>query len=260
MELVNSIARAVKILEILQTEGDMSYIHLLKKTQLPKSTLFKILTTLEYLELVHKEKETGRYQLGMKLIELGGSARNQLEIRDIARPFMKRLNKELDATVHLTVVAHGEVLPIETFESENWYRHHFRYSPAIGVPAPLHCTAPGKVILAHLKQEEIEEIIRGKGLEKYTENTIISREVLLKELEQIVEQGYAESNAEHDEIIRSVAAPIWNHEGRVIAALSVLGVTSKITPERIPKIARLVVQATKEISRRMGYSETYSRA
>jgi DNA-binding IclR family transcriptional regulator len=253
MELVNSVVRAVQLLEILQKEGRMSYIQLLKKTQFPKSTLFKILTTLEYLELIHKDRETGRYQLGMKLIELGGGARNQLEIRNIARPFMKQLNKELDATIHLTVVAHGEVLPIESFESENWFRHHFRYSPAIGIPAPLHCTAPGKIILAHLQNEEIEEIIRTKGLKKYTENTITTPKTLLTELEKIVEQGYAESNAEHDEIIRSVAAPIWNHEGRVIAALSILGLVSKITPERISMIAPLVMQATQEISRRMGY-------
>jgi DNA-binding IclR family transcriptional regulator len=253
MDLVNSIVRAVKLLEILKEERDISYIQIAKRIDIPKSTLFKILKTLENLELVHKDGETGRYQLGTKLIELGGSARNQLEITNIARPFMKRLNKELDATLHLTVVAHGEILPIESFESENWYRHHFRYSPAIGVPAPLHCTAPGKAILAHLKQKEIEEIIKTKRLKKYTENTITTKKALLAELKKIVEQGYAVSNGEHDEIIRSVAAPIWNHEGQVIAAMSILGVISKITPERVPAIAKLVTEATKEISRRMGY-------
>jgi DNA-binding IclR family transcriptional regulator len=155
----------------------------------------------------------------------------------------------------LTVVAHGEVLPIESIESVNWYWHHFKYPVAIGIPAPMYATGAGKAILAFLDQNEIDIIIKKKGMEKFTETTITDPNLLRLELEKIRNRGYAVSNAEHDELIRSVAAPIYNNDGRVIAAISALGLVSRITPERVPDIAEQVIKAAKEISRLLGYRQ-----
>ncbi len=253
MDLVNSILRAIRILDILKDSNPLSYMEIFKSMDIPKSTLFKVLTTMERADLIRRDPETSKYQLGVKLIEWGTAARSQIEIRKIAAPFMRTLNEKLDCTIHLIIIVHDEILNIESFESKNWYWNHFKYPVAIGFSAPLHCTGPGKVMLASLSEADVTDLIRRKGLERFTENTITDEKALHEELEKIRRQGYAVSNAEHDELIRSVAAAIRNHEGTVIAAISVLGIVSRVTEQRVPEIAGLVVDAASEISRQIGY-------
>ncbi|TVQ40492.1 MAG: IclR family transcriptional regulator [Spirochaetaceae bacterium] len=254
MEYVNSILKAVRIIDVIKESGALSYAEILKRYPIPKSTLFKILSTLEAEELIRREPERGRYHLGVKLIEWGGYARSRLEIRDISRPIMKELQEASDCTVHLSVIADGEVLPIESMEARNWHWHHFKYPVAIGVPAPMYATGDGKAILAFLDKKEVDRIINQKGMERFTSTTIPDPLSLEAELQKIRRFGFAVSNGEHDEMIRSVAAPIFNDENVVIAALSVLGIFSRITPERVPEIAEQVMRATAKVSCLLGHS------
>jgi IclR family transcriptional regulator, KDG regulon repressor len=253
MDFVNSIIKAVRILDLLKSRGSLGYIEILKQIPLPKSTLFKILYTLEAEELVHRDQESGRYQLGVKLIEWGSGARSQLEIRKIAFPFMQKLSEDLDCTVHLTVVSHGEVLPIESFESGSTTWPHYIFHGGVGIPAPLHATAAGKAILAFMSRDELERMIVEKGLEKFTENTITDSVRLETALADIRTRGYAVSDSEHFEMVRGVAAPIRDHDGNVFASLSALGIVSRITLDLIPGIAVQVIEAANEISRLFGY-------
>lgn len=254
MELVNSIVKAVHILDLLKSQGTLSYIDILKQLPLPKSTLFKILFTLESEELVRRDAATGKYELGVKLIEWGSGARSQLEIRKIALPFMQKLSEDINCTIHLAVVSHGEVLPIESFESGSTTWPHYLFHGGIGIPAPLHATAAGKAILAFMKSDEMEATIKVKGLQKFTENTITSLEALRSAIADIRRTGYAVSYSEHYEMVRGVAAPIRDHDGKVFASLSALGITSRITPEWLPEIAIQVMAAANEISRLFGFS------
>ena len=254
MELVNSIVKAAKILSLLEEHGSLSFNELIRLYELPKSTLSKTLHTLEAEQFIRKEKETNRYKLGNRLIELGSAARASLEIRDICRPFMNSLHESLDLTVHLGIMAHGEVLPIESVESGNWYWHHFKYPVSVGISAPLYATGAGKAILAFLQPEEIEQILDRK-LISFTKSTKSDRSALLADLDAIRERGYAVSNAEHDEMIRSIASPIFNSDGKVIASLSVLGLAQKINERKIEEISEKVLTATKEISHIFGYSD-----
>ncbi len=253
MELVNSIVKAVRVLDLLKSRGEQSYAEILKQLSLPKSTLFKILLTLEETELVRRDQVSGRYHLGVKLIEWGSGARSQLEIRKIAQPFMQRLHESLDCTVHLTIVSHGEVLPIENLESGSATWPHYIFHGGIGIPAPLHATAAGKAMLAFMDHDKVRALISEKGLGKFTDNTITDAKVLHVALREIRRRGYAVSNAENTDMVRSVAAPIRDQEGQVFAALSVLGMISRIAEERIPEIAAQVVAAANEISRLFGY-------
>ncbi len=252
MDYVNSILKAVKILDLLKEKGPLGFNELLKLYELPKSTLSKILHTLESEEMVRKDSVSSKYYLGNKLIELGSAARSSLEIRNISRPIITKLHDDLDYTVHLGVIAHGEVLPIESIESGHWYWHHFKYPVAVGIPAPMYATGAGKAILAFLSSDEIDDIL-SRGLEKFTDKTQTDTQSLKEELVEIRSQGYAVSNAEHDEMIRSVAAPIFNNDGKVIASVSVLGLATRIVPEKIPEIAEKVMASTKEISHLLGY-------
>ena len=253
MEPVNSILRAVHVLDILKDEGTLSYMEILKRMDIPKSTLFKILTTLEDQELVKREQDTNRYRLGVKLLEWGAGAQSQLEFRKIALPFMQKLSEDLDCTVQLTVVVQQELLPIESIESKTWFWQPFKFPGFLGQTSPLHCTAAGKVALAFMAEQERDQVIRDKGLARYTENTITNKKALLAELKQIREKGYSISNAEHDELIRAVACPVRDHTGKVIAALSALDVVTRMKPERALQVAEPVKRTVAEISRHLGY-------
>jgi len=247
--VVKSVWRAIKILESFGSEEGMGVTELSKRLNFPKSSIHEILMTLVRERILEKDGDRSRYYLGTKLFELGNRARANLEIRKTAIPFLKALNDELDETVHLTVLNNGEVLYIECFESTKRLR---TYS-VIGVRAPLHCTAVGKAILAFLPEDDIERIIRTKGLERFTENTITDKALLLRDLRKVVQRGYAADNMEHEEGMRCVGAPIRNSGGMVFASISVSGPSQRITLDRIPQIAKKVISTANEISGRLGY-------
>ncbi len=247
--VVKSVRRAIKILEAFESDRGMSVTEISKILNLPKSSVHEILFTLVTEGILEKDFDSSTYHLGIKLFELGNRARSNLEIRKVATPYLKELNARFDETVHLTVLDNQEVLYIECFESTKRLR---TYS-VIGVRAPLHCTAVGKAILAFLSRDDIDEIIKVKGLERFTENTITDRDVLLQELEKTVLNGYAVDNMEHEDGVRCVGAPIRNYSGSVFASISVSGPSQRVTLENIPEIAEVVIATASDISRKLGY-------
>lgn len=247
---MKSVWRVVRILESFNSEEGMTVTQISKRLGLPKSSVHDILSTLVAEGILEKDSDNSRYHLGLKLFELGEKARSNLEIRKRATPFLKTLNGQLDETVHLTVLEEGEVLYIECFESTKRLR---TYS-VIGVRAPLHCTAVGKAIMAYLPPDQIERVILEKGLERFTENTIIDRKKLLEELAGIRQKGYAVDNMEHEEHVRCVGAPVFNYEGNSFASISISGPAQRVTTEEVPVVAKMVMAATKEVSKQMGYN------
>jgi IclR family acetate operon transcriptional repressor len=151
------------------------------------------------------------------------------------------------------VVSRGEVLPIESYESGSTIWPHHIFHGGVGIPAPLHATAAGKAILAFMPEDDVGRTIREKGLQKFTEHTLTDPDSLRGALAEIRRCGYAVSYSEHNEMVRGVAAPIRDHDGKVFASLSALGTVSRITPESIPELAVHVVKAADEISRLFGY-------
>lgn len=227
----------------------MGVTRISKLLELPKSSVHDILTTLHNDGLVEKDCDRNHYSLGLKLFELGNMARANLELRRIATPFLRSLNEEFDETVHLTILDGWEVLYIECFESAKQLR---TYS-VIGVRAPLHCTAVGKAILAFFTEKQVSQMIKAMGLPRFTDNTITDRMQLEKELAAIRRRGYAVDNAEHEEGVRCIGAPIHNHEAQVVASISVSGPTQRMTAQRVEQIGGLLMDRTAEISRRLGF-------
>jgi DNA-binding IclR family transcriptional regulator len=123
----------------------------------------------------------------------------------------------------------------------------------LGVVMPLHCTGVGKILLAYQSEDLLIQIARTQGFPRFTLHTITSLANLRKELEQIREQGYALDQEEAVEGLRCVAGPVFDHTGRVIAAFSVAGPATRMTPPRLPEIARLVRATSQQISFRLGY-------
>ncbi len=250
--VVRSVQNAIRILDILGRSEGLGVTRISQLLNLPKSSVHDILSTLQSEGLVEKNYERNNYCLGLKLFELGNMARNNLELRRIATPFLKSLNHDLDETVHLTILDGWEVLYIECFESTKRLR---TYS-VIGVRAPLHCTAVGKAILAFFDEEQVDQMIKAMGLPRFTANTITDRKALDREMALIRERGYSVDNMEHEEGVRCVGAPIRNHEGEVIASISVSGPSQRMVPDKDGETGRLVIGKAEEISRRLGFKET----
>jgi IclR family transcriptional regulator, KDG regulon repressor len=247
--MVSSILKAIKILEALSGNESLGVTELSNRLGFPKSSVHSILETLESESLLEKKVETGKYHLGLKLVEFGNRAQVNLDICKIAHPYLKELNRLTDETVHLTVLDNDEVLYVDCIESKQWLR---TYS-VIGVRAPLYCTAVGKAIMANLDYNHVKRIIKENGLPRITENTITTEDALFAELEDIRIKEYAIDNMEHEDRLICIGAPIRNAKGEVFASISVSGPVSRQDMSTIDELGKRVMEATREISWKLGY-------
>lgn len=247
--MVNTVLKSIRVLSLLAETPNLSLSEIVKALDLPKSSVYSILETLCSERFVEKEDESGKFHLGVRLVELGSIASVELDICRIAAPFLHGLNLEFDETVHLTVLDRDEVLYVDCIES----RRRLRTYSVIGIRAPLYCTAVGKAILAFQPDDEIRRIAREKGLKRITDTTIDSEGKLFAEVAKIRACGYAVDDMEHEEHLRCVGAPIRDAHGTVAASLSLSGPAERNTRERVLEIAPEVVRAADEISRRLGY-------
>ena len=248
--VVHSVNRAITLLDILtEARGGMTLGDLSQAAKLPKSTTHRLLQTLIQHKLISQDPKTGEYAPGLKLFEMAYRVLNRMDIRTQALPIVERLNRETNLTVHLAILDDGEVVYIDKQEANRPIR---MYS-AVGKRSPAYCTGLGKALLAHLPEEELRRIVEKKGLHRYTANTITTWDELVEHLALVRARGYALDNGEHEEVIRCVAAPVRDHNGQVVAAISLTGTTNHMNLEDAEQLSALVVQCAEEISRRTGY-------
>lgn len=250
---VQAVDRALSILEALaRAEGPVMLSALSAELGLHISTVHRLLNTLARRGFVEQEPYQGRYRLGLKLFEIGNRALYSLDIRAIARPYLRQLVEEFNETANLAVLDGAEVVYIDQVESKNMIKMLARP----GTRGPAYCTGAGKVLLAALAPSQLERVLTNTPLKRYTAATITDVEQLKQELERIREQGFALDRGELEEGVRCVAAPIKNHEQRVVAALSVSGPSSRITDDLLQgKLVEAVRTAAVSISQALGSSE-----
>lgn len=247
--LVQSVDRAMAILDILEAAGQgLGVTEIGARVGLHKSTVYRLLATLARRGYVEQDPDTERYALGLRLIELGGAVLDRLELRDLARPFLKRLMETSQEVAHLVVLQGGEVVYIDKVECPGPIRMYSQ----LGRRAPAHATAVGKAILAYLPPAEAEAIIN-RGLARRTPYTITDPDRLRAELALVRQRGYAFDNEENELGIRCVGGPIFNHRGKVVAAFSVSGLAVRMAQEKMEKLAALVRRTSQEISAKLGY-------
>lgn len=185
-DVVKSVDRALKIIEIVsESPGGIGVTALARQLNLNKSSIFRLLATLQQHGYIEQDAETKRYRLGYKYLELSGRLLDSIDIRKEAAPYLQELEQYTNEVIHLVVYDEGEVVYIEKREGTETLRMHSR----VGRRAPMHCTAVGKVILAHLPRSETKAILEKKGLPRHTENTITDPEVLYRELDRIQARG-----------------------------------------------------------------------
>ncbi|MCL6611508.1 MAG: IclR family transcriptional regulator [Peptococcaceae bacterium] len=245
---VHSVERALAILEALgqKTQG-FGCTELGQLLGLHKSTVHRLISTLQAFGFVEKDPRTERYKLGTKLIYLGLEALNGLDFRKIAIPYMQELMEISRETVQLAVLDGGEVLFLERDQSPE------AITVNLGLRGPVYCTSEGKVLLAYLKEENVSEILGKQEMRQFTINTITEVNQFISHLEKVRSQGFAINAEEMVEGVRSIAAPVYNHTGKVIAALSITGPSTRLSLERIYRLVTVLKETCTSISMQMGY-------
>lgn len=248
---VQSVERALAILELLgNADVHLGISEIAQASQLPPSTIHRLLATLMELGYVEQNPETNKYTLGVRILQLRGAVIGHLTLGVHAMPVMKMLMNRVNETVHLAILNKGEVVYIERVEGLKTQGMYTR----IGKRAPAYCTALGKVMLAFTPQDVwYEQVVRRSGLKRYSPTTITTEEGLLAELQLVRQQGYAVDNGETGEVVRCVAGPIRDYTGSVVAALSVSGPQAQVTVSRIPELSEAVLAACHAISGKLGY-------
>ena len=247
---IKSLERASDVLNCFKlSEPVKSLKQLSEETGLHKSTVFRMLETLEMIGWVRKDLKTGLYRLGFGIFELGAKAVNGLDFYKESLPHLEELVKDTEQSAHLVINDSGEALYLNKVECPGSI---ITQPSQIGLRFPMHCTAVGKVLLSFMDEKIANEIIDIKGLKKITDNTLSTKEDLLEELKKIREMGYALDNEEIQPGLRCVAAPIRDYSGRVVAAISVSGMISNMSEQRLPHIIDKVISTANRISLDLG--------
>ena len=252
MSVINSLDRALKILEILgNSDSNMGVSELGRRLDVDKSTAYRLLATLAARGYVEQEPETKKYKLGLKIVELSSKVLDRLELRNVAKPFMKELVQHTDETVHLATLDMGNVVCIDQEETPSM----INVNMAVGREAPGHCTSIGKVLWAHLKEEELDYILKKKVLTRYTARTITSIPELKLHLSKVKEQGYALDDEEFTIGVRCIAVPVWNYKNKVIASLGTSGLAVNISLDRVEELVKTIVEVRDRLCLKLGHKK-----
>lgn len=219
----NSLDKALFILSCFTTDSYSLTLEMISdKTSIPRSTVFRMLTSLTDYGYIRKTNISGKtwYSLGYAFLEKGQLVKRHFHIRDIAKDEMITLRNEMNMNVQLAVKDGTDAIYIEQYES--W--RPFRLYPSIGRKAPLYAAACPRVLLAFTDDYEQEELIKMFNFQPFTKNTVQDRNVLIKELTKIKKQGYAISWGELYEGTLAIAVPIFSpSQYQIIASISIVG-------------------------------------
>ncbi len=254
---VQSLERALNILEVMANEGaPITVTELSEKVGLKISTVHRLLTTFTHRGYVEQDPDDNKYRLGLKLLEIGNAVLYFADIRIVARPYLEELVERCNETANLAILDDAEVVYIDQVESKNLVI--VKMLAQAGNRGHIHCTASGKSMLAFLPEEKIDEILEKIEMPKFTNETITDPAQLKKELARIRQEGYALDWGEREEHVRCVAAPIFNHEDRVIASISISGPSNRITTYYMKhELVDVVKEIASKVSHKMGFNEEH---
>jgi DNA-binding IclR family transcriptional regulator len=247
---LQSVDRAITILKALgDAASDMGVTDLSQRLGLPKSTVHRLLTTLEQEELVEQDPTTEKYRPGVGLVRLAEPVLVRMDLQQVAQPHLRALAEACQETVNLPILTGDDkVINIASFPSPRLVRN----VGWIGREMFPHSVSSGKALLAHLPEQRVERILAAE-LPRFTERTITDPTRLTEDLAQVRQRGYAVAREELEEGLSAVAAPIVDHEGHVIAVISVSGPSFRLTEERLEELAEMTREAAQAVSHQLGW-------
>lgn len=246
---VPALQRTLDIIEAMAAGGhEMTITEANRKFRIPKSSVYAILQTLKSRGYVEKD-ESDRYFLTLKIFSVGSTLVDSLDLRKRLYPYLRDLADKAGITGHIAVLDSGYAVYIEKVEVLG----ALRLTTWVGKRMPVHSTSIGKALIAHLADEEIDRIVVLRGLPRLTDKTITSARKLKMELARVRENGYAIANEENEAGVRAVAAPVFDHDCRVVAAVNLGGPAIQMRLEDLPALGRQVRSAALGMSRSLGY-------
>lgn len=232
--------RAMKLTEIADTLG------------MNKGTLHGLISTLKFHGFVDQDAKTQEYRLGLYLIDLGDIASRSLDIIRISTPIIEEVRDKLQETVHIAKLDNTKTGIVYVNKKES--KQSMRIYTTIGSRNPSYCTGVGKVLLAHLDEDELEKVL-DSDLKQYTSKTITDKDELRERLKGYREAGYSFDDEEFSMGLRCIAAPIFNHEGKAVYSISVSGPVVRMTEDKMRMTAKVLQEAAETISKKIGYKE-----
>lgn len=247
--LIESVVRALDILELLDMEGEMNITEISKRLDMEKSTVYRALNTLRARHYVNQDEDTLKYSNGYKLFEIGHNVARNTGLPKLALRFMRNLANTTGCAVNIGVRGGRKVICLGKIESDETVN----ISMNIGQSMPLYCTAMGKALLAYLPQRDVRTFLGRDVFEKLTNSTLSDVEALLTDLALARRRGYCVDYEEFIPGINSVAAPTFNAKGETIAALCVATARAQYgKPSRIDELGRAVAEAADDFTKSLG--------
>ncbi len=246
-----SVVRVLRIIEYLAGQDKWVGVRTLARDLgLSSTTAHRFLGVLKDLGYVKQDAQQARYALTLKVAWVASQVLARTELCSVARPWMERLTALTNETTHLAVIENEQVVHADKVDN----RQAMQMRGQAGKPVQMHCTALGKVVLAFLPDDQREAMLGHLHLSARTEHTIVDPDVLRQQLRQVRAQGYAVDDEENEIGIRCVGAPLFDHTGAVVGAVSISGWTITCTSERVPQLAAELRETCLGISRELGYA------
>jgi len=246
---VQSLTRGLSLLEALaRAEGGLTLTDVAQRVQLAPSTAHRLLSTLEKMGYVYQAGDLGRWYVGLQAFTVGTSFLANRDFVAQSHPYMRRLMEQSGETANLGILEGTDAVFIDQVQC----REMMRTIVKLGSRVPLHASGVGKAIFAAMPDDEIEAILKVKGLPRITGNTITSPETMWAAIRVIRQRGWSFDDEEHALSTRCVAAPIYNEHAEVLGAISLAGPSSRLPDERIKQLGTLVAHTAEDLTHRLG--------
>lgn len=248
--VIQSVSHALDVLEQFYLNVDeIGVTELSKRLKLHKNNVFRLLATLEARGYIEQNRATENYRLGLKCLQLGQTYVQQMGFLHQAKSTLEELVKTAKESSFVAIRKGTAIVPLDFLEA----RSAVRVVSFLGTTLPLHCTAPGKIYLAFDSEEGLNQSIPEK-LDRYTDRTIVDRRILLEQVKEISQSGYAMEQGEFMEEVISVAVPIHDYTRTLVGSLAITGPAHRLTSEKIQKeVVPLILKGGSELSKRLGY-------
>ena len=245
---VRAVDRALDILLCFNSEETaLSMTQIAERVGIHKSTVHRLLATLEARRFLQRDPANGVYRLGFQIVELASLVLMHMDLPHFAGPYMQRLAVECEETVDLAILDDDHVIYLQVIESPQ----RLKIAAAVGQRLPAFCTATGKAFLAFLPLDQVERILAG-GQPRHTQTTLTNPADLQRDLAATRERGFAISEQEFESDINAVAAPIRDPNGYPIGAIAIVGPSFRMPHERMLALGHTLLDATQAISHEVG--------
>ena len=242
---------ALNVIEAMASDQHENYSPsaLAREFKINRSRVFRILKTLEMRGYVEYDRKTESYRLGMKFLAISSNIRDRLSVGREAEEILKALAVETGDTSYLMITSGLSAIVVERYSGEKMLQS----SAPIGTQLPFHVGAAPKVLLAFMPREQQEKILAEMELRGFTANTITNKRAFRKTLKEIRQQGYSVDEQDFEHGAYAFGAPVFDHDGKVVAGLSVITPSARYSPEIRKRLIHLVTDAARRLSLKLGY-------